>query len=160
MADGLLRGAARFDQGKQHRLRCAAGPASDELQRGRTKAGGEGGGDNINSADDKMMRGVFSLAEERTARIAGTRGGIEEGREGESQSGGGNAERGRAFMPRLSYIAPAAVGQSVNADKKVIPGAIHPKVLRERRLVQNASLGQATGFLPSLVLLAARRGRE
>ena len=72
------------------------------------------------------------MAEERTARIAGTRGGIEEGREGESQSGGGNAERGRAFMPRLSYIAPAAVGQSVNADKKVIPGAIHPKVLRER----------------------------
>ena len=92
MADGLLRGAARFDQGKQHRLRCA-GAASDELPRGRTKAGGEGGGDNINSADDKMMRGVFSLAEERTARIAGTRGGIEEGREGGSQSGGGNAER-------------------------------------------------------------------
>ena len=144
MADGLLRGAARFDQGKQHRLRCA-GAASDELPRGRTKAGGEGGGDNINSADDKMMRGVFSLAEERTARIAGTRGGIEEGREGGSQSGGGNAERGRAFMPRLSYIALAA-GQSLNADKNVIPGAIHPKVLRERRLSQNASLGRASGF--------------
>ena len=98
MADGLLRGAARFDQGKQHRLRCA-GPASDELPRGRTKAGGEGGreeggGDNINSADDKMMRGVFSLAEERTARIAGTRGGIAEGRGGGSQSGGDNAEGG------------------------------------------------------------------
>ena len=40
----------------------------------------EGGGDNINSADDKMMRGVFSLAEERMTRIAGTRGGIAEGR--------------------------------------------------------------------------------
>ena len=49
-----------------------------------------------------------------------------------------NAEGGRAFMSRLSYIALAA-GQSVNADKKVIPGAIHPKVLRERHLVQNAS---------------------
>ena len=66
MADGLLRGAARFDQGKQHRLRCA-GAASDELPRGRTKAGGEGGGDNINSAGDKMMRGIFPLAEMRAA---------------------------------------------------------------------------------------------
>ena len=71
MADGLLRGAARFDQGKQHRLRCA-GAASDELPRGRTGAGGEGGreeggGDNINSAGDKMMRGIFPLAEMRAA---------------------------------------------------------------------------------------------
>ena len=46
------------------------GTAADELPYGRGERGEggrdgrrEGGGDNINSADDKMMRGVFSLAE-------------------------------------------------------------------------------------------------
>ena len=72
----------------------------------------EGGGDNINSADDKMMRGVFSLAEERTARIAGTRGGIEEGREGGSQSGVGNVERGRAFIVYAAALLHGSRGRT------------------------------------------------
>ena len=169
-ADGLLRGAERFDQGKQHRRRAGAA-APHELPHARlrrARGGREEGGDNINSADDKMMQGVFSLAEMNMARIAERRGGIR----GFGKSiRGGNIEQDQCLFMfvrkmigrggRLYYSSPRLLSARLKCEcgqkGNESPRRPTPKC-RERGASYKTQLSEEPpGFLPSKAVFAARR---
>ena len=133
----------------------------------RGEGGREEGGDNINSADDKMMRGVFSLAEMNMARIAERRGGIR----GFGKSiRGGNIEQDQCLFMfvrkmigrgRLYYSSPSLLSARLKCEcgqkGNESPRRPTPKC-RERGASYKTQLSEEPpGFLPSKAVFAARR---